>query len=240
MKLVFTILQLLFNHVSTMDIHTIFEEVQNNHYFRQIGKIIGASSFAHMAIEIDPIKLKNEVDAACRCAYVVPNMWGKLYHTNGKWKKRSKKVKEERIIMYDTARNICQDLQKVVNEIIYAFSPIQGHDHKIIDVLRPGNHTRSDPVLSTRQKRVIVTGTVFAITGLASLFTGWMIRKLWDGGDNDEIIERMDTDDLRIRDSASKLEVLSKTVLDIIENMEEEKEKNVFDFTAMTCTHEII
>ena len=99
MKLVFTILQLLFNHVSTMDVHTNFEEVQNNHYFRQIGKIIGASSFAHMAIEIDPIKLKNEIDAACHCAFVVPNMWGKLYHTNGKWKKRSKKIEEERIIM---------------------------------------------------------------------------------------------------------------------------------------------
>ena len=67
-----------------------------------------------------------------------------------------------------------------------------------------------------------------------------MIRKLWDGGNNDEIIARMDTDDLRIRQSSSKLEILSKTVLDIIGTMEEEKEKHVFDFTAMTCTHDII
>ena len=157
MKLVLTFFQLLINHVSTNDVHTNFEEVQNNHYFRQIGKIIGASSFAHMAIEIDPMKLKSEVDAACHCAYVVPTMWGKLYHNNGKWKKCSKKVEQDRIIMYDTARNICQDLHQEVNEIIYAFSPIHGHDQKIMDVLKPGNHTRNDPVLSTRQKRVIVT-----------------------------------------------------------------------------------
>ena len=97
--------------------------------------------------------------------------FGAAFTHKSKSKKLDKKVEWDPIVMYDSAWNICQDLHREVNEIIYAFSLIHGHNQKIINVFKPGNHTNSDLVLSTRHKGVIVTGSVIAITGLASLFT---------------------------------------------------------------------
>ena len=50
MKLLTSILQLLIIYVKSNNTHTNFKEVENHHYFQQVSKIIGAASFAHMAI----------------------------------------------------------------------------------------------------------------------------------------------------------------------------------------------
>ena len=57
-----------------------------------------------------------------------------------------------------------------------------------------------------------------------------MIRKLWDGVSNDEIIEQMDTDDLWLQQLALKVEILTKTSIDIIDTMKKKK-KNMFSIS---------
>ena len=51
---------------------TEIQEVHHHHYFRNIGRMVGAASFAHLTFELDLQKMEEELDKICLCTYVKP------------------------------------------------------------------------------------------------------------------------------------------------------------------------
>ena len=233
-------------------IKTEIQEVHHHHYFRNIGRMVGAASFAHLTFELDLQKMEEELDKICLCTYVKPEdyfvdiklgiqipvgMTERL--TMGKLKCRDARLKLRRIKESFAPMNLTSSNQETINRqklLKERFSEEELHFENTLKVV---NGTFSiDQELEREKRSVILAG--LAISALAGAFSGWHLNNLWNNrNDLNHIIESVNRNDVKIAQLNMNLQSLQVQIEHL--KIAHHRLSNYVVFNAMTtlCASEI-
>ena len=234
----------------TETLTTKIEATTDNHYFRHVGRIIGAASFAHISMEINFKKIRRGMEKACACAYTdLHEIFPKLTSEG-----TSKYGLEQRM---KTIQILCNQQLSEIEEARFSFSALdtqitsssktiekfRQYFHKDkpteeiqIDNLRHVNGTDS----TEKQRRSVAAGIGLILTGFAGLFGGWQISELWTNrAEMDEIMEVVDQHDLKINQAIDHLTSLNLQVNKIAATLEILADYSTFNTVADVCQTEV-
>ena len=234
-----------------------FKEVGNQHYFRKTGRMIGAASFAHIAYEIDLNLLEEEINTVCRCSklrledffrmkHAQKDMEDPSFWTN--YRQRWRALGGNKVTL-DIMAQVCGDLRAELNEIRRSFDPI----HEGGDARKPRNngifnqdwkfegrhhHSGTETASPHRQQRFAVSGTILLLSGIASIFTGWQLKKLWDGTHEEGgIVERLEEQEVLTNDLKKAIDTTATD--DLVKHLKHKEELDVYVISMMKCNQEV-
>ena len=235
-----------------------FKEVGNQHYFRKTGRMIGAPSFAHIAYEIDLNLLQEEINTVCRCSKLRLEDFFRMKHAQKdledpsfwtNYRQRLRALGGNKVTLDITAQ-VCGDLRAELNEIRRSFDPIHeggdarqarknsifNHDWKF-----EGRHYDSGTDTNPsphRQQRFAVSGTILLLSGIASIFTGWQLKKLWDGThDEGGIVERLEEQEVLTNELKDAIDTTATD--DLVKHLKHKEEVDVYVISMMKCNQEV-
>ena len=235
------------------NIRSKIEPVKSHSFFRHAGKILGSASYAHIGFELDFKKLKQGIDEACACSLTdIETLYPQTFKhrgTNGA------------IEVIENAITSCEQLYAELYSAVYSFSPLDTTTHtdrsspyhrteyhprndqtNHLIHQRPSNVINRPSIISQpkRQKRQFVALALAGVVGLGSILSGLQIKQLWDDdGQLDQIVDKMNQQDLKLQNNIAVTNSLRNHVLALAGLVRNETEYNNFRFAQSLCQAEI-
>ena len=237
-----------------------FEKVGNHHYFRKTGHMIGAASFAHIAYKIDLNLLGEEIKTVCRCAKLRLKDFFRMKHAQKdmsdlefwtNYQQRWKSLGGNKITL-DITSEVCNDLKEELQEIRRSFDPIHGggeartargdgifnQENLTFERRHHDSETNAETPTLERRQRFAVSGTILLLSGIASLFAGWQLKKWWEGTHGDGgIVERLDEQE--VLTSELKEAIDTSTSDDLVRSLRNKEEMDIYVISMMKCNQEV-
>ena len=209
----------------TGKISSRIDNVDNHNYFRHVGTIIGAASFAHLAFEIKFDKIQKQMEKGCSCAYLDPR---EISPNVAVHDSTSLGVK----IRFNSIKSLCEEAFDEIREAKYSFTTVDTEmkehlktasenenlkelfpsnaqteklkeEAKRISIMKKLNKTNNNEIpkslkkLTKRGAPLIIGGLL--ISSAIGIFGGYQLNNLWNHREDvSQIMEVIDEHDLKI------------------------------------------
>ena len=151
----------------------------------------------------------------------------------------------------DITSEVCKDQKEELQEIRRSFDPIHGggearaaredgifnQDLKFERRHHDSRTVAKAPILERRQ-RFAVSGTILLLSGIASIFAGWQLKRWWEGTHRDGgIVERRDEQE--VLTSELKDAIDTSTSDDLVRSLRNKEEMDIYVISMMKCNQEV-